>query len=180
MRTIKCYNFLKIEKENEKEEKVESIRHFCSIEVFKVLWRNNGYIYETILLFLRNSISFNQSSFWVINFQNQSDFLSFITPLAYSLVSYDTAGETIHIFRVIIQFHLTNAFIPVPIFRSRFNVYYSSIQSQRIFEETKIFRNFFSLFFLKFEGPFLDDVSYCTNILIFNKFTSSAISKRDL
>lgn len=117
MRTIKCYNFLKIEKENEKEEKVESIRHFCSIEVFKVLWRNNGYIYETILLFLRNSISFNQSSFWVTNFQNQSDFLSFITPLAYSLVSYDTAGKTIHIFRVIIQFHLTNAFIPAPIFQ---------------------------------------------------------------
>lgn len=117
MRTIKCYNFLKIEKENEKEGKVESIRHFCSIEVFKVLWRNNGYIYETILLFLRNSISFNQSSFWVTNFQNQSDFLSFITPLAYSLVSYDTAGETIHIFRVIIQFHLTNAFIPAPIFQ---------------------------------------------------------------
>lgn len=117
MRTIKCYNFLKIEKENEKEEKVESIRHFCSIEVFKVLWRNNGYIYETILLFLRNSISFNQSSLWVTNFQNQSDFLSFITPLAYSLVSYDTAGETIHIFRVIIQFHLTNAFIPAPIFQ---------------------------------------------------------------
>lgn len=53
----------------------------------------------------------------------------------------------IHIFpAVIIQFHLTNAFIPASIFRLRFNVYYSSIELQRICEGTRFFRNFFFLF----------------------------------
>lgn len=53
----------------------------------------------------------------------------------------------IHIFpAVIIQFNLTNAFIPAAIFRLRFNVYYSSIELQRICEGTRFFRNFFFLF----------------------------------
>lgn len=51
----------------------------------------------------------------------------------------------IHIFpAVIIQFHLTNAFIPASIFRLRFNVYYSSIELQRIYERTRFSQFFFS------------------------------------